>query len=120
MLDFEMAVPLIYPQSTVLYMSPDSGPGMAGIWNPFLDALDGSYCNFSSHGYTGDTPKIDGTFSRHDCGTAARTNVISISYGSTEPYYPARYGCVSLRVALSAIQVCCDRRVRALTGVLYA
>ncbi|GJN77804.1 hypothetical protein PLIIFM63780_001297 [Purpureocillium lilacinum] len=91
MLDFEMAVPLIYPQSTVLYMSPDSGPGMAGIWNPFLDALDGSYCNFSSHGYTGDTPKIDGTFSRHDCGTAARTNVISISYGSTEPYYPARY-----------------------------
>ncbi|UNI15306.1 Tripeptidyl-peptidase I [Purpureocillium takamizusanense] len=91
MLDFEMAVPLIYPQNTVLYMVPDSGPNKPGIWNPFLDALDASYCNYSAHGYTGDTPEIDGTFSRQDCGTVPRTNVISISYGSTEPWYPAKY-----------------------------
>ncbi|KAJ6446394.1 peptidase S8/S53, subtilisin/kexin/sedolisin [Purpureocillium lavendulum] len=89
MLDFEMAVPLIYPQQTVLYSVP-SPPGNTqyGIWNPFLDAMDGSYCNFTSHGYTGDTPSIDGTWNPHECGTVAATNVISISYGLTEPFYP--------------------------------
>ncbi|UNI14693.1 Tripeptidyl-peptidase I [Purpureocillium takamizusanense] len=91
MLDFEMAVPLIYPQSTVMYMVPGSGGNRTGIWNPFLDAMDSSYCNRTSHGYTGDTPKIDGSRSRQDCGTVAPTNVISISYGLTEPWYPARY-----------------------------
>jgi len=92
MLDFEMAVPLIYPQNTAMYMVPDPGYDKPGAWNPFLDAMDSTYCNRTSHGYTGDTPKIDGNFSRHDCGTVAPTNVISISYGLTEPWYPARYG----------------------------
>ncbi|KAJ6437187.1 protease S8 tripeptidyl peptidase I [Purpureocillium lavendulum] len=91
MLDFEMAVPIVHPQGTVLFASPDSGSNKAGIFNPFLDAIDGSYCNFSSHGYTSDTPEIDGTFPTHECGTVPPTNVISISYGLTEPSYPTRY-----------------------------
>ncbi|UNI21181.1 Tripeptidyl-peptidase I [Purpureocillium takamizusanense] len=91
MLDFQVAVPIVYPQGTVLYVTPDSGADKAGVFNPFLDAIDGSYCNFTSHGYTGDTPSIDGVFPMHDCGTVAPTNVISISYGLTEPSYPARY-----------------------------
>jgi len=56
MLDFEMAVPIVYPQGTVLFAAPSSGAGQAGVFNPFLDAIDGSYCNFTSHGITGDTP----------------------------------------------------------------
>ncbi|KAL3963207.1 hypothetical protein ACCO45_000211 [Purpureocillium lilacinum] len=91
MLDFEMAVPIVYPQGTVLFAAPSSGAGQAGVFNPFLDAIDGSYCNFTSHGITGDTPEIDGTYPTHECGTVPPTNVISISYGLTEPSYPNRY-----------------------------
>ncbi|OAQ76716.1 peptidase S8/S53, subtilisin/kexin/sedolisin [Purpureocillium lilacinum] len=90
MLDFEMVVPIIYPQGTVLYSVPYPDP-KPGIFNLFLDALDGSYCDRTSHGYTGDTPKIDGVYPMRDCGTLAATNVISISYGFPEFMYPARY-----------------------------
>ncbi|KAJ6447263.1 tripeptidyl-peptidase I [Purpureocillium lavendulum] len=92
-LDFQMAVPLIYPQSTVLYTVDFSADRTyADTFNPFLDALDGSYCNRTAHGYTGDTPKFDDNPSPiHDCGTVAPTNVISFSYGMTEPYYTGRY-----------------------------
>jgi len=103
MLDFEIAVPIIYPQGTVLYSVPYPDP-KPGIFNLFLDALDGSYCDRTSHGYTGDTPKVDGVYPMRDCGTLAATNVISISYGFPEFMYPARY---EPRIIAAAPSVAC-------------
>lgn len=71
-LDFEIAVPLIHPQSTVLYE-------VAGVqdtddlFNSFLDAVDGSYCASSDQG---------------DCGTFKPVPVISFSYGEAEADLP--------------------------------
>jgi tripeptidyl-peptidase-1 len=58
-LDFELAFPLIYPQTITLYQTDDeyysasSVPG-TGFFNTFLDAIDGSYCTYSAFGETGD------------------------------------------------------------------
>ena len=56
-----------------------------GSFNNFLDALDGSYCDYDG----GDNSTFDGiypdsTYKRKDCGTAPLANVISTSYGYTE------------------------------------
>lgn len=48
-LDFQIAYPLIYPQSTILFQTDDpvyeNNYTYPGFLNNFLDALDGSYCS---------------------------------------------------------------------------
>lgn len=72
-LDYEMAVPIIYPQGTVNYEVGKTNSSLSWI-DPLLEGLDGSYCN-------------DGG----DCGKYTATNVISISYGDDEADYTTSY-----------------------------
>ncbi|KAJ6786523.1 hypothetical protein PWT90_07042 [Aphanocladium album] len=62
-LDFDMAIPIIYPQRTEIF-------SVHGEFDPFLDAIDGGYCE------NGDEAR--------DCGTFAPAPVFSISWGGTE------------------------------------
>ena len=103
-LDFELAYPIIYPQELVLFQSDDSYytsefTYASGFFNTFLDAIDGSYCNFSSHGETGND-RIDPKYPDHhkggypldlECGIYKPTHVISISYGFAEADPPKYY-----------------------------
>ncbi|CAJ2505810.1 Uu.00g132040.m01.CDS01 [Anthostomella pinea] len=107
MLDFDSAWPLIYPQKTVLYQVDDEyyeyTGNFSGFWNTFLDALDGSYCTYSAYGETGDCVEAEcadpvypdlnpgGYTGALQCGVYEPTNVISISYGADEAYYPDFY-----------------------------
>ncbi len=72
-LDYEMAVPIIYPQGTVNYEVgvPDDA---LSFFDPLLEGLDASYCNDSG-----------------ECGKYKATNVISISYGVDEADFTASY-----------------------------
>lgn len=93
-LDFDMAIPIVYPQGTELFQSRDNyNPriGRYGFFNGFLDAIDGAYCTSSAYGETGDNPKVDGINRNQMCGTFKPTNVISISYGLTEAVWPVNY-----------------------------
>ncbi|KAM3459880.1 hypothetical protein NHJ6243_006416 [Beauveria neobassiana] len=92
-LDFDVSYPVIYPQNIELFQAKGNFNYFKrtfGIFNQFLDGVDGSYCTFSSHNYTGDDPSIDGPQSTQ-CGTFKPTNVISFSYGWDEEDYPAGY-----------------------------
>lgn len=82
-----------------------------GILNTFLDALDGTYCNSSAYGETGDNPAYDpvypdnnkvtnvdgesydpGTYKLPEmCGVYKPTNVISISYSRAETVFSEAY-----------------------------
>lgn len=62
-------------------------------FNTFLDALDGSYCNYTAYNITGNTPGLDPAYPDPAaggykgplaCGTAKPTRVISVSYGWSE------------------------------------
>lgn len=105
-LDFELAIPIIYPQRTVLYQVDDSfyatspNSTASGIFNTFFDALDGSYCTYSAFGETGNDPTLDPIYPDPNaggykgplqCGVYKPTNVISISYGEQEQDLPAYY-----------------------------
>ncbi|KAL7928922.1 subtilisin-like protein [Trichoderma chlorosporum] len=105
-LDFELAYPIIYPQTTTLFQTDDTfyasdgNPTVAGIFNTFFDALDGSYCTYSAFGETGNDPKLDPVYpdphrggykGKLMCGVYKPTNVISISYGVQESDLPAYY-----------------------------
>lgn len=81
MLDFDIAVPIIYPQSTELWIAPVQKDD---IFNTFLDAVDGSYCSYKG----GDDPDIDGVTPNEQCGAFKPSNVISFSYGLAEADYP--------------------------------
>ena len=88
-LDFELAIPIIYPQTTTLYQTDDAlyssgNISTGGIFNTFLDALDGSYCTYSAYGETGDDPELDPTYpdpnpggykGQLQCGVYKPTNV---------------------------------------------
>lgn len=87
-MDFELAIPLIYPQTTELY---ETAVQNNDIFNTWLDAVDGSYCTSTSHGETGDDPTVDGTTNNEECGTHTPANVISVSYGTAEADYPTYY-----------------------------
>ncbi|KAI1335592.1 subtilisin-like protein [Xylariaceae sp. FL0016] len=107
MLDFDSAWPLIWPQKTVLYQVDDEyyeyTGNFAGFWNTFLDAIDGSYCTYSAYGETGDCtepacadpvyPDLHpgGYAGALQCGVYEPTNVISISYGGDEAFFPDFY-----------------------------
>jgi len=87
---------IIYPQGTTLYQTDDSQwdfTNRPGIFNTWLDALDGSYCTYASNGETGDDPNIDPVYTgtTHMCGKYTPTNVISLSYGLVEADFPTNY-----------------------------
>ncbi|ATY62013.1 alkaline serine protease [Cordyceps militaris] len=86
-LDFQLAYPLIWPQQIVDFQTEYDDAHPHGYFNFFLDAIDGSYCDYMG-GYD---PNVDGTPSAHQCGVFNRTNVISISYGFPEKDYPVNY-----------------------------
>ncbi|CZR60665.1 related to Tripeptidyl-peptidase sed1 [Phialocephala subalpina] len=106
-LDFDSAWPLIYPQKLVLFQEDDeyyeSTGNFNGFWNTFLDAIDGSYCTYSAFGETGDCtveecldpaypdPNPGGYKGQLQCGVYKPTNVISISYGGDEAFWPDFY-----------------------------
>ncbi|OKL59359.1 Aorsin [Talaromyces atroroseus] len=104
-LDFELAFPIIYPQTITLYQTDDSNYALAdtptsGFFNTFLDALDGSYCTYCAFGECGDDPNLDPVYPDPSaggykgqlmCGVYKPTNVISISYGGQESDLPAYY-----------------------------
>ena len=104
-LDFQLAYPIVYPTEIVLYQVDDalysSGEiPSQGFGNTFLDALDGSYCNYTAFNETGDDPTLDPTYpdpnpggynGSLECGTYKPTPVISISYGEQEIDLPAGY-----------------------------
>lgn len=71
-----------------------------GFLNTFLDSIDGSYCDYTAYGITGDSPGIDAAYPDNstggykgqlECGTYKLTNVVSISYGEAEVYLPKPY-----------------------------
>lgn len=106
-LDFDSAWPLIWPQGTVLFQTDDEfyehDYEFNGFWNTFLDAIDGSYCNYAAFGEKGDcnTPECQdpqypddnpgGYTGKLQCGVYKPTNVISISYGGGESDLPDFY-----------------------------
>ncbi|KAK2624864.1 hypothetical protein QTJ16_006057 [Diplocarpon rosae] len=104
-IDIEMGTSLIYPQTVTLYQTDDDiyGPQEAAttsLFNTFLDALDGSYCSYTSDGITGDSPTIDAVYPHNvaggykgarQCGIYKPTKVISASYGQAEADLPAPY-----------------------------
>jgi len=56
-IDLDMIYSLIYPQTVTLYQTDDE-PSLlnrseTGFMNTFLDAIDGSYCNYTYDGLTG-------------------------------------------------------------------
>lgn len=74
-LDFDMAYPIIYPQTMTLFQVRSD----YDIFIAFLDAIDGSFC------------------SKHDrdpnemCDTFDPTSVISVSYGGNEHFWDAAF-----------------------------
>ncbi|KAL1966448.1 hypothetical protein VTN77DRAFT_4590 [Rasamsonia byssochlamydoides] len=104
-LDFELAYPIVYPQTITLYQTDDFNYATnesftSGFLNTFLDALDGSYCTYCAYGECGDAPNLDPVYpdpaaggykGQLMCGVYKPTNVISVSYGGQESDYPAYY-----------------------------
>ncbi|CAK7264273.1 hypothetical protein SEPCBS119000_000904 [Sporothrix epigloea] len=111
-LDFQSAIPLIYPQNTVLFQVDDVHTEVAeethnttyrGFFNTFFDAIDGSYCSFEAFGEKGNCVKPEcldpvypdpvtrGYNGTLQCGVYKPTNVISISYSYSEVDLPAYY-----------------------------
>ena len=86
-LDFQCAIPIVYPQTTTDFQTDDINGGyFEGIFNNFFDgekrrlianaasivrhkreqirsrSYDGSYCTYSAYGETGDAKGIDPTY----------------------------------------------------------
>ena len=104
LLDFGAAIPLIYPQETVLFMTDDfeqEEEGYYGFLQNMFNAIDGSYCRLDAYNITGNTPGIDAIYPdptpvygyNHSmmCGVYRPTNVISASYSVQELEYPTAY-----------------------------
>jgi len=104
-LDIDIVTALLYPQSVVVYQVDDANyapkeVAVDNTFNTFLDALDGSYCNYTAYGITGDSPGIDPTYpdpaangykGQLQCGVYKPTRVISASYGESEGDFPKNY-----------------------------
>jgi len=94
-LDFELAFPIVYPQPIQLFQTLDLADADTtdGIFDPFLDALDASYCTYDG----GDNKEFDPSFPDagyphpEQCGTFKPTNVISLSYALSEAFYSPAY-----------------------------
>ena len=96
-LDFELAYPIIYPQDIKLYQALDPSTAASafiyGVGDIVLDALDESFCTYQGGNVKGIDPEYpnqgyNGTLM---CGTYKPTNVVSVSYGVAEAYYPRNY-----------------------------
>ncbi|KAH8878731.1 subtilisin-like protein [Thozetella sp. PMI_491] len=99
--DIAIIQPLVWPQTVTLYQVDDSYYATNGsfpAFNSFLDALDGSYCNRTAFGITGDDPIADphypdnhpgGYQGEKMCGVYKPERVISISYGGFEVGNPS-------------------------------
>ncbi|KAK5708507.1 hypothetical protein LTR17_020638 [Elasticomyces elasticus] len=107
-LDLDIGIALVYPQSVVVYQVDDAiyAPqevALDNTFNTFLDSLDGSYCDYSAYGITGDSPDIDpkypdpaagGYKGQRQGGVYKPTRVISISFGEYGiPAAVSLYGC---------------------------
>ncbi|OTA89598.1 hypothetical protein M434DRAFT_103855 [Hypoxylon sp. CO27-5] len=104
-LDLDLAHPLLYPQGVVIYQVEDENYADGsfdhkGLFNNFLDAIDGSYCAYAAYGETGNNPDYDHSYpdpapggykGELQCGVYEPTNVISVSYDWAEVMYPASY-----------------------------
>lgn len=104
-IDLDLSISLIYPQTVTIYQVDDlpnsSGEtGAAGFLNTFFDSIDGSYCDYSAFGITGNSPGIDASYpdplpggykGKLECGTYELTRVVSISYGEAEIDLPKPY-----------------------------
>ena len=118
----QLIYPLIFPQTITLFQTDDDNYAdsgqFLGIFNTFLDALDGSYCTYTAFGETGNLNGVDPTYpdpaaggfkGNLECGvykvcdaavplfacviaeSQQPTNVISISYGEQESDLPHNY-----------------------------
>lgn len=76
-LDFEVAIPIIYPQKTSLYQIGYNALQDKDSFDFFLDAFVGPYCH--DNGDEGD-PKVT-------CNKLKQPNVVSISWGTPEDSY---------------------------------
>ena len=94
-LDFEVALPITYPQSTELfkpYIARFVGDNeIEGEFGHWLDAIDGSYCTSTAYNQTGDNPGVDGPVPVRECGTYKPRPIISISYLQDETSLPVNY-----------------------------
>ncbi|RFU29342.1 hypothetical protein B7463_g7016, partial [Scytalidium lignicola] len=104
-IDLDLAISLIYPQTVTLYQVDDqiyspAEVALVNTFNTFLDALDGSYCSYTAFGETGNDPNVDpiypdpaagGYKGKLQCGVYKPTNVISASYGEAEADLPVNY-----------------------------
>ncbi|KAI8244681.1 Aorsin [Colletotrichum sp. SAR 10_96] len=103
-LDLQVAYPLIHPQGVTLYQTDDeiyTVSGAGGLFNNFLNAVDGSYCTYDAIGEKGnddnfddvypDTTSPDGYQGKVQCGISTLTNVISIAYSKSEADLPFYY-----------------------------
>ncbi|KAL1902805.1 hypothetical protein Sste5346_000716 [Sporothrix stenoceras] len=112
--DIEIAMPLVWPQKTVVFdvdddyyqnaVATNSG-GIRGIFNTLFDAIDGSYCTLDAFGYSGNcqddncrdpvypdpNPGNNSYQGQLMCGTIKPTNVISISFVRSENSPPSNY-----------------------------
>jgi tripeptidyl-peptidase-1 len=96
-LDFQVTYPIIWPQNSILYQTDDpvyqNNYTFRGLFNNFLDAIDGSYCDSSEEKLDPPypNPAPGGYKGEKMCGVYKPTNVISISYGGAESSLPIRY-----------------------------
>jgi tripeptidyl-peptidase-1 len=87
-LDLQFAMALIFPQTATLFQVGDTEQGAS--FNNFLDAIDGSYCDFQGGDST--DPNVDGQYDKNlRCGRFESTKVISTSYSYNELDLNARY-----------------------------
>lgn len=92
-IDLEYSMTLVNPQKVTLYQTGDRQSGAS--FNDFLDAIDGSYCNFDG----GDDPVQDTAYPNSKggyqgpkfCGVFPATKVISISYAQNEADLTVKY-----------------------------
>lgn len=102
-LDFQISYPIIHPQGSVLFQTDDQPTeknyNYAGFLNNFLDAIDGSYCQYRAFGQGSPSPldpqypdpRPGGYKGQLQCGAYKPTNVISISYGGSELDFSINY-----------------------------
>jgi tripeptidyl-peptidase-1 len=94
-----MSYPIIWPQNPIIFQTDDpvwadlDNTKFPGIFNNFLDAIDGSYCDPSEEELDPPypNPAPGGYKGQKQCGVYKPTNVISISYGFAEFELPIRY-----------------------------
>ncbi|KAK6359200.1 hypothetical protein TWF696_000364 [Orbilia brochopaga] len=95
-LDLQYAMSLVYPQDVTLFQVGDGLQGTKEEYNNFLNAIDGTYCNYDG----GNDPIIDAVYpdpaeggykGTPMCGVYDPSLVLSISYGGNEQDYTRKY-----------------------------